>query len=126
MLDDKEILTRYDRYGILDAVKYVKTESGFGLKESKGYVDRLVNTRANYDPTKGTIAWFKSEQLPPVCIEKTFYNYSDELLVIDETGEVGKAKAVFYKGGMLFTWKHHYKGEIKPTHWAFINLPEPL
>jgi len=123
MLNEKEVLIQFDRYGILNAVKYVKTETGFGLKECKYYVDRLVRLRADFDPTKGTIAWFNcADSLPPLVeLEYTSSYFSEEVLTTDGL----KVKAMMYhytRDNEPLGWA--CPANYIPTHWAYINYPE--
>lgn len=119
MLDDKEVLIQFDHYGILNAVKYVRTESGLELKKCKEYVERLVSLRANFDPTKGTITWFECTKLLPKKDNR--FSYSDNVIVTDKVNiQIGSYCHNPAQGDPYW----HIHGDWTPSHWAFINFPE--
>jgi hypothetical protein len=120
MLSDKETLRLYDIYGILNALKYVKSESGLDLKSCKEYIERLINRRANIDIDKGTITWFSVDKLPPIEYPELMGNPSEKVLV---WGKGGFPIQTYYVHDAN-CWFSSNNIPFEITHWAFINLPE--
>lgn len=116
MFDEKEFIRIMQTQGGLNAVKYMKTETGLSLKECKAYLDKQLMAPIE---GAGTITWFKCKDGYPPQKFDDFGKYSDKVVV---WGKGGWVQETMYS----HTAKEWYAANQIPftiTHWAFINLP---
>lgn len=75
---------------------------------------------------KGTITWYKcKDQLPPTSNKTELGHYSDHVLITDGVS-VDKKEFVRTVNETPVGWMGSGIIGFVPTHWAFINLPEPV
>jgi hypothetical protein len=118
-MDNNEIIRLLkDDTSILPAVKYVKDQTGWFLKDCKEYVERIRDQEMH---SIGTIYWFRCEDQLPPRLENNAFTYSATVLVTDGTF----VKEACYchspaQGGPYW----HINGDYKITHWSYINYPD--
>jgi hypothetical protein len=75
---------------------------------------------------KGSVTWFKCKDgLPPTTNKTELGHYSDHVLISDGIN-VDKKEFVRTVNETPVGWMGSNLIGFVPTHWAFINKPEPV
>lgn len=105
----------------LNAIRYMKQETGLSLTECKAYLDKVMQRKSELI---GTIAWFRCDDiLPPTAAKSEFTNLSVKVIVADKI-HIGTSFFVRTVNETPVGWLGINDLGFNPTHWAYINFPD--